>query len=121
MKLIYLGLLTLVVLYLPIQANGLTINCNLQGGSMVSIVLHTETPVSELVMDNSVVKGSARLGEHIYSFVYPPTKNRYEIRLSINRFTGDLLWEHGRSPFGVFSDRNVHRKGLCDVRQRRNY
>jgi hypothetical protein len=85
---------------------------------VVSIVIHVDALELELVMGNSVVKGSVSLGDHLYRFAFPLTESCYEIWLLINCFTGELLWQHGGSPFGILTDRNVHRKGLCNVRQR---
>lgn len=116
MKLIFLILIMFLNYPATIQAEELAITCNIQGGSRVFIVIFPETLESELVYKKTVIKGSLVVEGKFFHFVYPPAADRYEIRISVNRRTGKLLWEHGKSAFGSSSHRNVHRKGHCDIR-----
>ena len=116
MKDIFVLLVILFGLPITAQSKELAMTCNMQGGSRVFIVIFPETLESELVYKKTVINGLLTVEDNFFNFVYPPASSRYEIRISVNRRTGALMWEHGTPPFGAFNRRNVHRKGHCDIR-----
>lgn len=99
-----------------LQSQDLAMTCNMQYGGRIFIAIIPETMESDLAYNGALIRGSMMVGTHLFHFVYPASDNRYEIRISVNRRSGDLFWEHGNPPFGASNRRNVHKRGLCDVR-----
>ena len=61
----------------------------------------------------NVVNGKLTTTENSYVLHFPKTKTRYETLVRINRYSGQIEWEHGEPPFGEFNLKNVVSAGVC--------
>ena len=57
--------------------------------------------------------GELTTTENTFIVHLPRTEKTYEMRHTINRYSGILDWEHGVPPFGEQADHNIYRKGVC--------
>jgi hypothetical protein len=93
-------------------AEDIMLSCN---GS--HIVLRFDQGQAELIDHDPVTIGSLTVNNYAYEMRFPATEKTYEIRLRVNRYTGEFEWEHGRPPFFEFNAGNVYRTGTCVVSQ----
>ena len=90
------------------------LSCVMDNKDKVTVIFGESTDISSLVLKDTSVSGTTKVTEHHYSFIYPKTKGRYETHITVNRYTGELTWEHGAKPFGGASANNIFRKGKCN-------
>ena len=59
------------------------------------------------------IRGTFKETETEYKLHFPKTDERYEMVVTINRYSGEILKEFGQPPFGEFKKGNVFWSAKC--------
>jgi len=91
------------------------LECEMNDGGKINILCAKENQSCDLVLSDSYFTGEFVEQKHHIYIIFPKGENRYETRLTLNKYTGEISWEHGTEPFGEASPNNVFRSGQCDL------
>jgi hypothetical protein len=85
------------------------------GGAETYFVINKSRSIAKYMnLSENVVYGKLTITENSYVLHFPKTKTTYEALHRINRYSGEIEWEHGEPPFGEFNMlKNVFRSGVC--------
>jgi len=91
----------------------IALDCAMEGGSTTFFVIKPDKGQSTLVLPESAVEGTLSISKEYYTLNFPETESRWQTKVIVGRYTGTLVWEHGKPPFGEMSLDNVYRTGTC--------
>jgi hypothetical protein len=84
------------------------------GGKLYFSVIPDGHKVKFMTTDEMRV-GEVSVRENNYVLHFPRIKDeQWEIVIMVSRYSGEIIWEHGRPPFGKLDPKNVHRSGKCE-------
>ena len=95
----------------------IALDCKMKGGGSTLFIINPDKKQSKLILPDSAVLGKLEATKEHYMLIFPRTDERWETHVTIQRYTGALVWEHGGPPFGEDSLKNVHRFGKCEQRK----
>lgn len=76
-------------------------------------VINKSESIAKFMNPTNAVKGKLTTTENSYVLHFPKTPKRYETIVKINRYSGQVEWEHGEPPFGEFNLKNIAMAGVC--------
>ena len=106
-------------LLLPSASEGTTkeeflLVCEIDSTKEIFVIIPKSMVVKFMTAGDDVIVGNLTITENRYDLHFPKIKKkRNETLVKINRYTGNLEWEHGKPPFGKFSSKNDHYVGVC--------
>jgi hypothetical protein len=109
------ALLVVLLVFLSIaNAETVTLECLFGDNSKSVFILDVSEKTAQLVTLEGVETGTLQTDENRYQLQLPKSELRWETHIRIERYSGELSWEHGNPPFGELSTENVFRSGECE-------
>ena len=104
-----------VVMSETVQDEEILIVCTVgkEGTRKRYFVINRSRSIAKFMNSSKVVNGKLTTTENSYVLHFPKTKTRYETLVRVNRYSGEMEWEHGEPPFGEFNLKNVVSAGVC--------
>ncbi len=102
--------------FAEVVSDEIAIDCKMKGGGTTFFIINPAKKQAKFVLPDSVVLGNLTTNTERHILTFPKTDKRWETRVIIERYTGSMVWEHGETPFGEDSLKNVHRSGQCEQR-----
>jgi hypothetical protein len=84
------------------------------GGDTFDVLFEPRDGRARLLVEDGPIEGSVSTADTHYVFSFPSSASRFAVQLTVQRLSGDLVWEHGQPPFGGFSEKNVRWSGRCE-------
>lgn len=92
--------------------------CALEGGgSDLYLLINKDEGIAQIVSITHAPDGELITNDTDYVLHFPKTDSRWEAVMTVNRYSGELVWEFGTPPFGIASLRNVVRTGTCEQKK----
>lgn len=96
-----------------VRAESIVLECQMTGGEKLIFILNIAEEAVKFVKPEVVESGKLHISDYRYELQFPKSEYRWETHVRIERYSGDLSWEHGKPPFGQSSEDNVFRTGNC--------
>jgi hypothetical protein len=77
--------------------------------------LNLKNHTAKFVSVDSNITGKLETRDNLYILRFPKTKERWETWVKINRYSGEMEWEHGSKPFFTGNSNNVFFSGVCKI------
>jgi hypothetical protein len=84
------------------------------GGDTFDLLFDASGGRARLLTTDEPVEGQVSVTETHYVFSFPASASRFAVQVAVQRLSGDLAWEMGKSPFGGYSESNVRWTGRCE-------
>ena len=93
-----------------------TLSCKIGKSNNIMYLIiddSNNTVIKTYVDDPFVSKGKVVITKSHYVTSFPMSERRYEIEIIIDRYSGNLSWEHGEPLFSQSSPENIRQRGKC--------
>lgn len=93
-----------------------TLSCKIENSNNIMHLIiddSNNTVIKTYADDPFISKGKVIITKSHYVTNFPMSDRKYEIEIIIDRYSGNLSWEHGEPPFRQSSPENIRQRGKC--------
>lgn len=88
-----------------------------RGWSDLYLRINKDEGIAQIVNFTDAPAGELTTNDTDYVLHFPKKDLRWEAVMTVNRYSGEVVWEYGIPPFGVASPDNVLRRGACEQKK----